>query len=113
MLVNTIGERAITDIRVPCIDCTMISLRNVYPPTPPLKRLCARFLREGEFFPWLKVEEPVQVQEREPMAEGLRTLLNASDLDFALEIPENLVQATTFDCLSPNGKPSLTSLTTN
>jgi hypothetical protein len=71
----------------------MVSLRYVFLPTRPLKRLCARFLREGEFFPWLRVEGPVQVQDWEPMAEGLGTLLPASDLDFALEILKYLVHA--------------------
>jgi hypothetical protein len=93
ILVEAISEPAITDASVPCIDWTMVPLGNVFLPTPPLKRLCARFLRECEFFPWLRVEEPVQVQEWEPMAEGLGTLLPASDLDFALEILEYLVHA--------------------
>jgi hypothetical protein len=93
ILVEAIGKSAITDVVVPCIDCTMAPLGDVYLPTSPLKSLCARFLREGEFFPWLRVEEPVQVQEWERMAIGLGTLLPASDLDFALEILIYLVQA--------------------
>lgn len=92
-LLERIGEPAIIDVCVPCIDGTMVPLGNVYLPVAVNKKLCARFLREGEFFPWLRVEEPVQVRQWEPMAEGLDTLLPASDLDFALDILKYLVQA--------------------
>jgi hypothetical protein len=100
ILVDEVGRSALVDIscnEVPCIDGTMAPLCDVFLPTRPLKQVCARFLRGGEFFPWLKTDAAVRAREWEPMANGLDILLPASDLDFALEILIYLVRANTSD----------------
>lgn len=84
ILVNEVGGSVLTEIcctKVPCVDGTMLPLCEVFLPIKALECVCARFLRDGEFFPWLKTGSNVRAEDWELMAKDLKILLPESDLD--------------------------------
>jgi hypothetical protein len=89
-IIEELGE-----IDVLCVGAKMRPLDSTYLPIKELKQLCSRFLRDGEFFPWLHLEVELShdtfPREWESLGKVFGLGFNGSDVTFILTILHSLL----------------------
>lgn len=107
---NIVGD--LVDVRVVCCKGNhekAIELRHTYLPLKKLNDLCDRFLIEGEFFPFLKIDRPLSHGttpiEWEALGNSFGLGYNENDLvGFLLDLVREIVDAAAERDVEPHPK---------